>query len=372
VRLNGRGVQGADGTKVYSGMLAAPWTYPFGTKIFIPGFGLGTVHDRGGAIVSAGNRNQTYDRIDIWMGTGEEGLLRALSWGIRTVEGILYPVETDVQGAFSFKSIPISFSKSPSYFSSSLQKGNTGDQVYLLQKKLETLDYYSGIIHGKYDDKTREAVLQFQLEHNVIPQEDSLGAGIFGPKTQKTFSRVFSEVQNKYFRSIVHTSQFLPSGMALGSQGKNISYLHQVLKTFGYYSGSLTEEFSEHTELAVKNFQKEYGIIASKDDYGAGVFGPKTQKKVLEIFSEQERILGKGVLKQRAFASSFPGKKRETLKNEDNVVRKKQIVLIPSPSMRSKSFHVAQNETEGNNIASSSPEENILVQEFSVLPSSDL
>lgn len=36
IRLNGRGVAGADSTPVYDGMLAAPKTYPFGTKIFLP------------------------------------------------------------------------------------------------------------------------------------------------------------------------------------------------------------------------------------------------------------------------------------------------------------------------------------------------
>lgn len=39
-RLNGNGTNGADGTEVLFGMLAAPRTYPFGTKIYIPGLGL--------------------------------------------------------------------------------------------------------------------------------------------------------------------------------------------------------------------------------------------------------------------------------------------------------------------------------------------
>ena len=36
VRLNGRGTNGADGTQVYTGMIAAPKTFPFGTKMQIP------------------------------------------------------------------------------------------------------------------------------------------------------------------------------------------------------------------------------------------------------------------------------------------------------------------------------------------------
>jgi len=51
-KLNGNGTNGADGTQVHVGMLAAPRTYPFGTQVKIPGLGVGTVHDRGGAILA--------------------------------------------------------------------------------------------------------------------------------------------------------------------------------------------------------------------------------------------------------------------------------------------------------------------------------
>ena len=41
IRLNGSGVNSADGTPVYPGMIAAPSTYAFGTKMNIPGIGIG-------------------------------------------------------------------------------------------------------------------------------------------------------------------------------------------------------------------------------------------------------------------------------------------------------------------------------------------
>ncbi|MEI6773785.1 MAG: hypothetical protein WCL18_03010 [bacterium] len=43
--------------------------------------GVGEIADRGGAIVLSGERGQKYDRIDVWMGKGEEGLIRALTFG---------------------------------------------------------------------------------------------------------------------------------------------------------------------------------------------------------------------------------------------------------------------------------------------------
>ena len=49
-RLNGNGTNGACGKQVYPGLIAAPSNFEFGVKIDIPGFGTGSVCDRGGAI----------------------------------------------------------------------------------------------------------------------------------------------------------------------------------------------------------------------------------------------------------------------------------------------------------------------------------
>ncbi|HRI36868.1 MAG TPA: 3D domain-containing protein [bacterium] len=87
IRLNGNGTNGASGKEVFAGMIAAPKTYAFGTRIELSGIGIGIVEDRGGAIVVAGERGYDADRIDIWMGEGEEGLIRALTFGKRTVYG---------------------------------------------------------------------------------------------------------------------------------------------------------------------------------------------------------------------------------------------------------------------------------------------
>jgi 3D (Asp-Asp-Asp) domain-containing protein len=92
-RLNGNGTHGASGKPVFAGMIAAPKSYSFGTQIFFEGMGVGTVADRGGAIVEAWDRGQAYDRIDIWMGSGESGLRRAMAWGRREVKGTIITTE---------------------------------------------------------------------------------------------------------------------------------------------------------------------------------------------------------------------------------------------------------------------------------------
>ncbi len=49
--------------------------YPFGTRMFVPGWGWGMVSDRGGAIKGP-------ERIDLYFSSHQE----ALNWGRRTVE----------------------------------------------------------------------------------------------------------------------------------------------------------------------------------------------------------------------------------------------------------------------------------------------
>ena len=61
----------ADGTKALNGTVAADTQYyPFGTRFYIPGYGSGVVHDRGGDIKGP-------KRIDLYFPTHQE----ALEWG---------------------------------------------------------------------------------------------------------------------------------------------------------------------------------------------------------------------------------------------------------------------------------------------------
>ncbi|MBS9775293.1 hypothetical protein KGV52_01110 [Candidatus Gracilibacteria bacterium] len=81
VALQGDGKMTASGTAPHAGTLALPKNYDFGTKIYIEGYGVGVVEDRGGAI--RGNK------IDIWMGRGDSGRKRALKFGRRKVVGYI-------------------------------------------------------------------------------------------------------------------------------------------------------------------------------------------------------------------------------------------------------------------------------------------
>lgn len=78
MKLNGRGIATYTGKRPKVGHIAAdPRVLPFGTVVRIPGYGVGVVEDMGEDIKG--------HRIDLFMGHGEKGLLKAVSWGKKPV-----------------------------------------------------------------------------------------------------------------------------------------------------------------------------------------------------------------------------------------------------------------------------------------------
>lgn len=292
-KLNGNGTNGADGTEVYPGMLAAPKTYPFGTKIHLPGLGVGTVHDRGGAIVPAGARGTSHDRLDVWMGSGDIGLARALAWGMRTVEGIIYWAG-GAEEEFTFASVaPADLSGLPRFAAAAkrIEKGASGVTVVELQKKLAELGFYKNAITGNYDDNTSQAMLEFQLQNKVIGNRETSGAGTYGPRTQDVLAKVVAETAQQKLAAVNHLTSGLTSGLALHDTGAAVSELQKTLRQLGVYSGDTSGTFGPVTAAAVKKFQLAQGIIQNETDDGAGVFGPTTLASLKHLFAERQQVL---------------------------------------------------------------------------------
>lgn len=69
----------ADGSKAKHGTIAADTDFhPFGTQIYVPGYGVGMVHDRGGAI-------QGMNRLDLYFRNHDD----ALEWGRQELTVVL-------------------------------------------------------------------------------------------------------------------------------------------------------------------------------------------------------------------------------------------------------------------------------------------
>jgi peptidoglycan hydrolase-like protein with peptidoglycan-binding domain/3D (Asp-Asp-Asp) domain-containing protein len=288
IRLNGRGTNGADGTPVYAGMIAAPKTYAFGTKLYIPGVGMTAVHDRGGAIVDVTDERSRHkhDRLDIWMGYGDKGLTRALNWGLKTVEVTVYGIDSTIDenvviGDYTpdektnqeYYYIPEYYEDVPAeavperLFSEDLWYLSEGDDVRNLQEYLEKLGYFTGIVNGYFGDETRMAIYLFQKDRGLVDSIADLGAGHFGPGTREALEK-----------EILSRKEELTPHMNLGpsaSDSDSVKKLQKALSLLGY-DVVVSGEYDEATEKAVLKFQIDSDVLANASEYGAGYFGPKT------------------------------------------------------------------------------------------------
>ncbi|MFA7278185.1 MAG: peptidoglycan-binding protein [Candidatus Gracilibacteria bacterium] len=317
IRLNGRGTNGADGTPVYPGMVAAPSVYPFGTKMRIPGIGTVAVHDRGGAIVASQDSTH-HDRLDIWMGFGDKGLSRALTWGRRTVSIELLGINPSIEEEITLSNYdpservpnqnpnpnPPSTNNTPSTTNKAVVKTSpvviappalfeediwylsSGASVVKLQRVLQALGYYKGVIDGFYGDDVRDAVFAFQKDHSLFGQREELGAGHTGPQTRIALEKAFTDRR----KTLIPTKSF-----GRGSHGEDVLKLQQVLKSLGY-DVPLTGVFDEKTESALFQFQKDQSIVLRETDLGAGYFGQKTlsaleKKYVASLTSQQAAVV---------------------------------------------------------------------------------
>lgn len=275
--FNGNGIKGADSTPVYPGMLAAPSTYAFGTIVDLPGIGVGTVHDRGGRITEWGD---DLHRIDVWMGTGEEGLARAMTWGVQRVSGTVYPV-----GSENAPREQVSFDrfKADSAILAGLPKTDTtlvlsqaafGGQEYssrLLQSTLKDLGYFDHPVTGEFGTVTQEAMKAF-LDDQSLPGDGSKVGELTAAALTAAASIKAANLPD------------LAIGLQKGSRGDNVRQLQKLLRYLGFYHGRTDGNFDTHLKESVTGFQMSRNIIAHMLDQGAGRVGPVTKTAILKAW----------------------------------------------------------------------------------------
>ncbi len=276
LRFNGRGIEGTDHTAVYPGMAAAPESYPFGTRIDLPGMGIVTVHDRGGRIIEW--EDQDIHRIDLWMGSGEEGLARALEFGARVVTGTVYPPGVDQPP----ESLVLASFPAPREALSSLSAGiasllegedvireDRHPRVSALQRALLDLGYFDHEITGYFGPVTAEAILAWQRDAGTSRQADRLTGDL----------RRLIVLHHAALRTL--EDPLPPDPLTTGSAGKSVRTLQRVLKLVGGFDGEINGVYDRGLISAVYLFQRSRGIVGSAGDLGAGVFGPRTRTALL-------------------------------------------------------------------------------------------
>lgn len=274
--LNGEGHTAADGTGVYPGMIAAPASYTFGSIVKLPGLGTFKVHDRGGAINELPNGAH---RLDIWVGHGEEGLARALAFGLQRVKGTVYPNgTTDLEVAFDFDSLPAPVSRLEHYFierdnllALRPKVGDTGLSVFLLQEYLQDIGYLSHGATGFFGEETSAAFANFVRDFHINASDTELSemsaAFVLGARRRAGVeSPIDGNVDDAAAPQVVMDAQ-------------------RILRFLGYYSGRTNGQYDDNTKNAIFTFQQDHGLVGDWESPGAGRIGPLTGRAIFDAWN---------------------------------------------------------------------------------------
>lgn len=267
--LNGEGRVAADGTAVYAGMLAAPPSYAFGTRIALPGLGTLTVHDRGGAIQVLGNSSH---RLDVWVGSGEEGLARALFFGVQRIRGTVYPLGSRQPGDdFDLAQLPAPPERlSPfgvqteNLLALSPRLGDRNLSATILQDHLRAAGYFHRASSGTFGLETQEALQNFIRDFALNEPSDRL----------TTRTAAFLLAASRRSGAELPIDGIVEKG---GSRA-TIARAQRILRFLGYYEGRTDGVYSLALHGAILVFQQEKGLVGTAIDPGAGRIGPLTRR----------------------------------------------------------------------------------------------
>jgi len=140
-----------------------------------------------------------------------------------------------------------------------LAQGMTGDAVTMLQERLTELGYYQGTIDGYFGPVTREAVLRYQQDHNMIADgvawDTTLASlGVYIPRTLEAAYEVHY--------------------VGWGSSGNVVRIVQERLQALGYYTGAVDGVFGQQTYNAVARFQESQGLVVD------GIAGNRTLEQL--------------------------------------------------------------------------------------------
>lgn len=328
IRLNGEWVTTASGKWVFPGLLAGPKNYPFGTKIYFEGYGIGAIEDRGGAIVKAGNRGYDYDRIDIWMWYGDEGLQRAKKWGKRKIKGKIVVPSSKVS---------LKIPESKLWVLTKLQvnpENSKTEDVKKLQKIFTKAELYDDEIDGEYES-IKDELIEFQIKNiDEIDSAEHPHAGWYGKKTIAALRSKYpgsNEILVKENISLFHSFNHKKASekykiileygdlvVTPESTSESIESLQKLLSELGEYNGVSDGDYESIKEPLLE-LQKKIGLIKNDDDWGAGYFGNKTKSALWKYYEINDPA------EQKA---NFGQKEKITLQESEKQRMKKALEFI--------------------------------------------
>ena len=134
----------------------------------------------------------------------------------------------------------------PAYLAEmSAAEGDSGLNVYVLQKKLRQLGYFQGECTGGFGALTRRAVARFQSENGLEPT---------GMADAAMWSALFSGAAVSFRKE---------GTLQIGDYGEDVRRVQQRLRELGYTDQSVSGTFDTLTETAVRLYQMAAGLAST-------------------------------------------------------------------------------------------------------------
>lgn len=324
VKMNGAGKTTASGQPVRIGVVAAPREKPYNTRVHIKQtisikwapYSLdfhGTILDRGGAIHSASR----LPRLDIYMGRGQEGLCRAINFGVQTVyvefdNNLTIPDSTSFDGVSADcknpnnETVPLASGTKTAFdpFTMPIGAGSDIENIKAVQKLLTRVSAYTGAINGTYNEALTEAIFRFQKANGIVKEKTDDGAGTYGPKTRAMLKALLSGELNKTNNTTLvnntattpttdntdttttPTTNLEPSQTT--SDIGDVRELQTQLKDLGYFKFEVDGIYNKRLVDSLYAFQLEKKIVTGEEDPGAGYYGPVTKSTLAESYKSYE------------------------------------------------------------------------------------
>lgn len=295
--LNGNGTHGASWKQVFNGMIAAPKSYAFGTRIYVPNWWVGQIEDRWWAIVQAGERNEPFDRLDFWAWVWDAWLQAALRFGVRYFDAYVCPAGVWWKEVwFSFHDIPLKRKTALTLREVELSPGVSSQWTIVLQKYLKTLWYLQWVTESAYyGAQTKQAVCSYQQQYMWM-KSTSEWCWWFWKLTRSSLEKTLKSINKESNNQ--QSKQQLPKKLTTQSQQKqnndfwlmkpwdaweSVKKLQKILQWLWYYpfDSNITGVYDTLTVRAVYMFQRDHDLLSAESSSSLyWRIWPKTRDKL--------------------------------------------------------------------------------------------
>ncbi len=146
-----------------------------------------------------------------------------------------------------------------------LKESDSGSDVILLQQLLRINNYFPASITGVYGPDTVNSVTVFQKENNLE---------ITGTVTEETWEYLYKITNPASKNKSVLNKPILEVGIA----GQEVKEVQSILKSLGYYNGSIDGQFDEEVYESVAAFQFVNKLVPD------GIVGPNTWSALIDLY----------------------------------------------------------------------------------------